>query len=102
MREEWLNKLLENLKVGDLIVENHGSFKKSITYIVVEISEEKITCRLFKNEHSEKMLKTNSSYCSKDKVFVIDKLRTFPEIIKLNDGNRDTDGERATNLKKIF
>ncbi|MEG1847381.1 MAG: helix-turn-helix transcriptional regulator [Lachnospiraceae bacterium] len=102
MKAEWLSKLMESLKVGDLVSENNGSFKKSMTYVVTEITEEKIICRLLKNEYSEKMLKMNHDYCSKDKTFEINKLGSFPAIIKLNDGYKDTDEERKENIQNIW
>lgn len=83
-------------------MENYGSFKKSLPYVVTEVTEGKIICRLLKNNHSEKMLETNKSYCRKDKIFQIDKLGNFPSILKINDGYKDTDEERNSNIQKIW
>lgn len=99
---KWLEKTMENLKVGDLVAKNFGSFKKSMAYVVTEIADDKVVCRLLKNSYSVDKLKMNKNYCSKHKVFKLDKMGSFPSILKLNTGYRDTDEVRQKNLENIW
>ena len=100
--EKWLEETMKELKVGDLVAKNFGFFKTSMTYVVTEITDDKVVCRLLKNNHSVKMLKMNRRYCSKDLVFQLDKLGSFPVILKLNTGIHDTDEKRKANLANVW
>jgi len=102
MKNEWLEETMKNLKVGDLVAKNFGSFKKSMAYVVTEITDDKVVCRLLRNSYSIEKIKMNKNYCSRDLIFELDKLGSFPAILKLNSGYKDTDEERKKNLNNVW
>lgn len=102
MKSEWLEETMKNLKVGDLVAKNFGSFKKSMTYVVTEITDDKVVCRLLRNSYSIEKIKMNKNYCSRELIFELDKLGSFPAIIKLNLGYKDTDEQRKRNLENVW
>lgn len=101
-RSEWLQELLQELKIGDLVAKNYGSFRKSLAYVVTEITDKKIVCRLLRNEHSKELIRKNRNYCSREMVLELDKMGSFPAILKLNSGYKDTDEERKGNLSNVW
>lgn len=101
-RNEWLQELLQKLKVGDLVAKNYGSFRKSLAYVVTEITDKKIVCRLLRNEHSKELIRKNRNYCSRELIFKLDEMVSFPAIIRLNLGYKDTDEQRKRNLENVW
>lgn len=101
-RNEWLQELLQKLKVGDLVAKNYGSFRKSLAYVVTEITDDRVICRLLRSSYSIEKIKMNKNYCSRDLIFELDKLGSFPAIIKLNLGYKDTDEQRKRNLENVW
>ena len=71
-RSEWLQELLQELKIGDLVAKNYGSFRKSLAYVVTEITDKKIVCRLLRNEHSKELIRKNRNYCRREMVLELD------------------------------
>ena len=80
--KKWINELKENLQVGDIIVENYGSFQKSLPYVVTEITDEGITARLLHNEKSKELIKKNKNYASRELIFNFKDAGSFPRILK--------------------
>lgn len=96
---QWFN--INDYKVGDVIMRKYVS-GYSLSYAIVKIEDNKFYCRLLKNETSEKLLKENRKYCSKDMILDTTKFGSLPCLIKLNNGIYDTDEIRKENLKNIY